>query len=380
MTEGKVAEEQTEGVLDPGDAMDREPLVRLHDLAKVYDGSSDPAVQEIDLEIFPGEFFSLLGPSGCGKTTTLRLIAGFERPTRGKVYLGGEDVSFRPANKRDVNTVFQNYALFPHMTVAENVAYPLKMRHLDRVIIRQRVAGIIERVEMTGFEDRKPHQLSGGQRQRVALARSLIAEPKVLLLDEPLGALDLKLRETMLVALKSLQRDIGITFLYVTHDQSEALGMSDRIAVMNRGRIEQIATPSDLYWRPESAFVAQFIGKTNILICRTDGDGQLRAGSLPVVTSTELKGALTLSIRPEEIEIGPDSARYPNHFIARIEEILFIGHEQEIVIQLGGQTLVVRVPGRTDVRRGDEIEVGWAAENAVIVQHSAENLDEPSTQ
>jgi len=343
----------------------------------VYDGSLDPAVQGIDLEVFPGEFFSLLGPSGCGKTTTLRLIAGFERPTRGTVYLGGEDVSFRPANKRDVNTVFQNYALFPHMTVAENVAYPLKMRHLDRVAIRQRVADLIERVEMTGFEDRKPHQLSGGQRQRVALARSLIAEPKVLLLDEPLGALDLKLRETMLVALKGLQRDIGITFLYVTHDQGEALGMSDRIAVMDRGRIEQVATPSDLYWRPGSPFVAQFIGKTNILVCTTDKDGQLRAGSLPVVTSTEPKGTVTLSIRPEEIDIGPDSARHPNHFIARIEEILFVGHEKELVIQVGGQTLVVRVPGRTDALRGDEIEAGWAAEAAVIVQHSGGNLNEP---
>ena len=217
----------------------------------------------------PGEFLSLLGPSGCGKTTTLRLIAGFERPDEGEVRIGGEDVARLPPYKRDVNTVFQSYALFPHLTVAENVAYGLKQRGLGRSERRTRASEMLELVRLSGFEGRKPKQLSGGQQQRVALARALVMSPKVLLLDEPLGALDLKVRRELQIELKRIQRELGITFVYVTHDQEEALAMSNRVAVMNAGRIEQLAAPLEIYDRPASRFVADFIGDTNFV--RQDG-------------------------------------------------------------------------------------------------------------
>ena len=237
--------------------------VRLENVRKVF--GEVEAVAGIDLEIAEGEFFSMLGPSGSGKTTTLRMIAGFELPTSGRVLLDGEDVSQRPPFERDVNTVFQDYALFPHMTVGDNVGYGPMIRKMPRDERSARVADAMRMVRLEGLEARKPSQLSGGQRQRVALARALINRPKVLLLDEPLGALDLKLREEMQIELKRIQQEVGITFIYVTHDQEEALTMSDRLAVFNRGRIEQVGAPADVYERPATAFVAGFVGTSNLL-------------------------------------------------------------------------------------------------------------------
>jgi spermidine/putrescine transport system ATP-binding protein len=251
--------------------------VQLVDLAKRF--GDFEAVCGIDLDIPPGEFFSLLGPSGCGKTTTLRMIAGFERPSGGRVFLDGQDVSDTPPNRRNVNTVFQSYALFSHLTVAENVAFGLRFAKASREEVRSRVGDALSLVRMREFRDRRPHQLSGGQQQRVALARALILNPSVLLLDEPLGALDAKLRKALQIELKALQEQVGITFVYVTHDQEEALTMADRLAVMNEGRIEQVGSPREVYEEPASAYVADFLGVSNMLDVQamgTDSDGRCR--------------------------------------------------------------------------------------------------------
>jgi len=275
---------------DPGSSPDQRlastaapvPAVRLEGLTKVFASdaqgkrvakaiedatgtASFTAVDHVDLEVYDGEFFSMLGPSGSGKTTTLRMIAGFELPTEGRILLHGEDVSRKPPFERDVNTVFQDYALFPHMTVGDNVGYGLMIRKVAKAEREKRVGEALEMVRLTGYERRRPSQLSGGQRQRVALARALVNRPRVLLLDEPLGALDLKLREEMQIELKAIQQEVGITFIYVTHDQEEALTMSDRLAVFNRGRIEQIGTPAGVYERPATPFVAGFVGTSNLL-------------------------------------------------------------------------------------------------------------------
>jgi spermidine/putrescine transport system ATP-binding protein len=348
----------------------RPAVVELVSVTKMYSEGVDPAVSDLDLTLNEGEFFSLLGPSGSGKTTTLRMIAGFERPTMGRVKLGGKDVTARPPYKRDVSTVFQNYALFPHMKVKDNVAYPLKMRGVVKREVRQRVSEVLERVAMTGFESRLPHQLSGGQRQRVALARALISRPKVLLLDEPLGALDLKLRESMLLVLKHLQRDVGITFLYVTHDQSEALAMSDRLAVMNQGRIEQLATPTAVYDRPATSFVAGFIGKTNLLECIRGSARTARAGGLEINLAADVAiDRFTLSVRPETITLGEASRELDNHYNATVVDVLFLGHERELIVEVGGQRIIVRATGPT-ADRGQEIEIGWPRLAGVVVEET----------
>jgi spermidine/putrescine transport system ATP-binding protein len=348
-----------------------EVVLELTNVSKVYSPGDPPAVNDISLSVYSGEFFSILGPSGSGKTTTLRVIAGFERPTAGRVALGGSDVSRVHASKRDVNTVFQQYALFPHMTVAENVAYPLKMARIPRAERRPIIADMLERVEMTGFEKRRPHQLSGGQRQRIALARALAAKPKVLLLDEPLGALDLKLREHMLLVLRHLQRETGITFVYVTHDQAEALGMSDRLAVMNNGRIEQIASPDDVYRKPETSFVARFIGKTNLLSCGKGSNGTFHSGRLALrVADAPRDQDFTISIRPEDITIGKECVSLDNHFVGEVEETLFLGHEQQIMLTLEGQSLTVRAAGREPILPGQSVPVGWNAEAGVVVKET----------
>jgi spermidine/putrescine transport system ATP-binding protein len=348
----------------------RPTVVELMAVTKVYSDGADPAVSELDLSVYEGEFFSLLGPSGSGKTTTLRMIAGFERPTVGRVRLGGKDVTARPPYKRDVSTVFQNYALFPHMKVKDNVAYPLKMRGVPKREVRERVGEVLERVAMIGFESRLPHQLSGGQRQRVALARALISRPKVLLLDEPLGALDLKLRESMLLVLKHLQRDVGITFLYVTHDQSEALAMSDRLAVMNQGRIEQLATPTAVYDQPATSFVAGFIGKTNLLECVRGSARTARAGGLEINLATDVAPeTFTLSVRPEAITLGEASRRHENHFTATVVDVLFLGHERELIVEVEGQRIIVRATGPT-AGMGEQIEVGWPRAAGVVVEET----------
>jgi putative spermidine/putrescine transport system ATP-binding protein len=296
-------------------------------------GDTIVAVAGIDLEIQDGEFFSMLGPSGSGKTTTLRMIAGFEQPTAGRILLHGEDVTNLPPFERDVNTVFQDYALFPHMTVGENVAYGLMVRKVARPERDRQVAGALEMVRLDGFERRKPGQLSGGQRQRVALARALVNRPRVLLLDEPLGALDLKLREEMQIELKAIQQGVGITFIYVTHDQQEALTMSDRMAVFNRGRIEQVGTPADVYERPATEFVAGFVGTSNLLTGET---------------ARAIVGADGMfTVRPEKIRLGdPDSVPEADETTAlgTICDVVYLGPDTRYIVSLqaGGQLVVTQ--------------------------------------
>jgi putative spermidine/putrescine transport system ATP-binding protein len=289
------------------------------------------AVDGIDLEIANGEFFSMLGPSGSGKTTTLRLIAGFELPTGGRVWLHGEDVTRRPPFERDVNTVFQDYALFPHMSVGDNVGYGLTVRKVPKADRLRRVGEALEMVRLAGYERRKPSQLSGGQRQRVALARALVNRPRVLLLDEPLGALDLKLREEMQIELKAIQQEVGITFVYVTHDQEEALTMSDRLAVFNRGRIEQLGTPADLYERPATAFVAGFVGTSNLL----RGD-----------VATSLVGSEGVyTVRPEKIRLADRGAAVAGDEVGAdgtIRTVVYLGPDTRYIVALdAGSDLVV---------------------------------------
>ena len=296
-------------------------------------GDTIVAVAGIDLEIQDGEFFSMLGPSGSGKTTTLRMIAGFEQPTAGRILLHGEDVTDLPPFERDVNTVFQDYALFPHMTVGENVAYGLMVRKVARPERDRQVASALEMVRLEGFERRKPGQLSGGQRQRVALARALVNRPRVLLLDEPLGALDLKLREEMQIELKAIQQGVGITFIYVTHDQQEALTMSDRLAVFNRGRIEQVGTPADVYERPATEFVAGFVGTSNLLTGET---------------ARAIVGADGMfTVRPEKIRLGdPDSVPEADETTAlgTIRDVVYLGPDTRYIVSLqaGGQLVVTQ--------------------------------------
>jgi putative spermidine/putrescine transport system ATP-binding protein len=303
--------------------------VRLRGVSKVF--GAVRAVDSLDLDVENGEFFSMLGPSGSGKTTTLRMIAGFELPTEGTVLLEGVDVSRLPPYERDVNTVFQDYALFPHMKVGDNVAYGLMVRKVPKQEARQRVAEVLQMVRLEGYEDRKPSQLSGGQRQRVALARALVNRPKVLLLDEPLGALDLKLREEMQIELKTIQREVGITFIFVTHDQDEALTMSDRIAVFNEGRVEQIGTPAEIYERPATAFVAGFVGTSNVL----DGDvAQAIAGDRQ-----------TFTVRPEKIRMedrGATSTEGECSADGTVEDVVYLGVVTRYIVRLNaGPRLVV---------------------------------------
>jgi putative spermidine/putrescine transport system ATP-binding protein len=312
------------------------------------------AVAGVDLNIERGEFFTLLGPSGSGKTTTLRMIAGFERPTEGTVELAGEDMTGVPPYDRPVNTVFQDYALFPHMTVGENVEYGLRVGGVGKAERAQRRDEALEMVRLPGYERRKPGELSGGQRQRVALARAIVNRPRVLLLDEPLGALDLKLREQMQVELKAIQGEVGITFVYVTHDQDEALTMSDRIAVFNEGRVEQVSSPVELYERPGSEFVAGFVGVSNLL---------------------ERDGA-RFTIRPEKVQLL-DPATPPNGLRTepgRIAEVAYAGMLTRYTVELagGGRLQLVRQntegdPGESASERGREVLVGWRPEHAVAV-------------
>ena len=323
--------------------------VRLVALTKRFEDVT--AVDGIDLRVASGEFFSLLGPSGCGKTTTLRMVAGFEQPTSGEILLDGEDMSGRPAHKRNVNTVFQSYALFPHLRVHDNIAFGLKRAGADRGEIRRRVAEAMELVELTGLEKRKPAQLSGGQQQRVALARALVLNPAVVLLDEPLGALDAKLRRALQVELKALQERVGLTFVYVTHDQEEALTMSDRLAVMNRGRIEQLGAPREVYREPTTTFVADFLGISNLMDAtalgrRGDGcdvelgDARLHAGC----GIAEARGATKLVIRPERVLLEPRGAEGDNRVPGMVERIVYLGSAHHVFARLaGGQQICALV-------------------------------------
>jgi ABC-type Fe3+/spermidine/putrescine transport system ATPase subunit len=305
-----------------------------------------------------GEFLSLLGPSGCGKTTTLRLIGGFEQPDEGQIRIAGADVRGLPAYKRDVNTVFQSYALFPHLNVLENVAYGLKQRGLRRSARRRRAAELLELVRLPQVANRRPRQLSGGQQQRVALARALVMEPKVLLLDEPLGALDLKVRKELQIELKRIQHEVGITFVYVTHDQEEALAMSDRVVVMNAGRIEQLGRPREIYDRPATRFVADFIGETNFI--SRNGD--------------------TIAVRPEQVQVLPSAGAGDNGALAGVVvTTMVIGPAIQCLVRTdNGQEVLVRQQrsGREDgvesLREGDRVTVTWAEGAALTLDHAKE--------
>jgi len=320
--------------------------VVLVDLVKRY--ADVTAVAGINLSMPSGEFFSLLGPSGCGKTTTLRMIAGFERPDEGQILLDGSDMAQTPPHKRNVNTVFQNYALFPHLTVAENVGFGLRYKEVSKQDAKKRVADALELVRLSGFERRRPSQLSGGQQQRVALARALILNPAVLLLDEPLGALDAKLRKALQIELKALQEEIGITFIYVTHDQEEALTMSDRLAVMSNGRVEQIGSPSEVYEEPTTTYVADFLGVSNLMDATAsgiDGNGRakVRLGEFDLVASqgdTDARGDVKVVIRPERVRLEPADATGVNRVPGMVERVVYVGSIMQVIVHLApGQTL-----------------------------------------
>ncbi len=309
-------------------------VVELVGLEKRF--GETPAVDNIDLQIASGEFFSLLGPSGCGKTTTLRLIAGFERPDGGAILIDGVDQAGTPPHKRPVNTVFQSYALFPHMDVTANVAFGLRYQDVTKADQKRRVGEALEKVRLSGMESRKPTQLSGGQQQRVALARSLVLNPSVLLLDEPLGALDAKLRKALQVELKSLQEELEVTFIYVTHDQEEALTMSDRMAVMTEGKIEQLGTPAEVYETPTSSYIADFLGVSNLMYAEAVAAGRvsLAGKELSCVSRDGATGEVTVSIRPERVELHPPDFVGDNVLKGEIERVVFAGPLLNILVNI----------------------------------------------
>ncbi|KAB7746623.1 polyamine ABC transporter ATP-binding protein [Nostocoides sp. F2B08] len=336
------------------------------------------AVDRLDLAIEPGEFIALLGPSGCGKTTTLRMIAGFEHPDEGEIRISGEGVRGVPPHRRHVNTVFQNYSLFPHMNVAENVAYGLHQQRTPRAEIRERVAEALDMVQMRSFADRKPAQMSGGQQQRVALARALVNKPSVLLLDEPLGALDRQLREEMQIELKLLQSRLGTTFVFVTHDQHEALSMGDRIAIMRAGRIEQLDTADEVYARPASAFVAGFVGQQNFIEGTLGADGLVHAGPVRLRSTrrTETEqvrpGRVRAAIRPEYVSLGPATAEggpTENSVSGRLAGVAHLGETMQFVVEvpasIGTTSLVSRIPtpAAPSVRTGTTVTASWSSDS-----------------
>jgi putative spermidine/putrescine transport system ATP-binding protein len=331
--------------------------VRMNDVSRHF--GEVKAVDHLNLDIYDGEFFSLLGPSGSGKTTCLRLIAGFEQPTSGSILLHDQEVAGVPPYKRDVNTVFQDYALFPHMTIGQNVAYGLMIKQIPKAERERRVAEMLDLVRLPGFEKRKPSQLSGGQRQRVALARALINHPRVLLLDEPLGALDLKLRQQMQIELKAIQKRVGITFIFVTHDQEEALTMSDRLAVFNHGKIEQIGTPAEVYERPATGFVAGFVGTSNLI------GGEL---AKRIIGATQ-----TFALRPEKIRIvGLDAAAGDDVYAATgvVSDVIYVGMHTRYQVELdeGGELTVVQQNLEASSMealavRGSRVKLVWSKSN-----------------
>jgi spermidine/putrescine transport system ATP-binding protein len=353
------------------------PAIGLDGVAKEFHSRGEviTAVRGIDLAIRPGEFFSMLGPSGCGKTTTMRMIAGFEEPTRGTVRLDGRDVTAAPPNKRDVNMVFQSYALFPHMSVFENVAFGLRRKSVPKDQITRQVGEMLEIVDLTGREQRRPRELSGGQQQRVALARALVNHPKALLLDEPLGALDLKLRQAMQVELKRIQREVGITFVYVTHDQNEALTMSDRIAVMNDGAIEHLGPPREIYEHPATRFVAGFIGTSNLLtgsLARvTGGRGVIEVSPDEQIIVPEGRSALAagqeveLTVRPEKIELAAGAPPAGGCALrGTVTEVVYLGTSTSFSVHTttGADVVVFQqnsASAQPPAGRGDDVWLTW---------------------
>lgn len=350
-------------------------MVELEGLTKKY---KEVVVDSICLQVESGEFLTLLGPSGCGKTTTLRMIAGFEQPTAGQVKIDRKLVVGVPPYKRDVNTVFQSYALFPHLNVFDNIAFGLKMKKVSKGEIAERVADVLKMVQLEEYSKRKPEQLSGGQKQRIAIARALVNNPKVLLLDEPLGALDLKLRKQMQLELKHLQQKLGITFIYVTHDQEEALTMSDRIAVMNSGRIEQVGTPTEVYESPASRFVASFIGETNLFEGRVFGVEEtiayLELGNkkvpIPKKDGIKVEDKVHIAIRPERVKLFLQSEDQSVLLSGRCSERIYVGSHVKVVVELadGQQVTVNQPPEKGDsFVPGREVFVSWDPMQAVVM-------------
>jgi spermidine/putrescine transport system ATP-binding protein len=328
------------------------------------------AVDDLSLEIERGSFFALLGPSGCGKTTTLRMIGGFEEPSSGTIFLGERDVVGLPPYRRDVNTVFQSYALFPHLTIFENVAFGLRRRGLRGKDVAGQVREILQLVDLPGMEKRKPRQLSGGQQQRVALARALVNSPRVLLLDEPLGALDLKLRKQMQLELKAIQHDVGITFVHVTHDQDEAMTMADRIAIMNAGRIEQLGAPAELYERPRTAFVASFLGISNLLPGTVAGRGVVRLDEgtdvrVPPDAVDGRTGRVAVGVRPEKIRLGHDEE---NRLSGRLLETAYVGVATQYVLETRAGNVSVYVQNSAPgARQENPTEISWSPDSTFVV-------------
>ena len=364
------------------------------------------AVDDLNLELAAGEFFTLLGPSGCGKTTTLRMIAGFERPSAGEIRIEGTDVAEQPPHKRPTNTVFQSYALFPHLSVRDNVAFGLKRKRVAKAEIGERVRAELERVGLAAEANRRPSQLSGGMQQRVALARALVNLPKVLLLDEPLGALDLKLRKGLQVELKRIQREVGITFVYVTHDQEEALTMSDRIAVMNRGRVEQVGIPEDVYERPATTFVAGFIGVSNLMPATVAGGGEVKLEHGPTVRAAAdgipVGERCYAVVRPEKLRVetlASGASSIPDRYESRtgtadagangrprvegiVESSLYLGTSTQIGVDLGdGVRMTVLVPNADEAERqalpggGARVALSWEPEHMHVVRESLEGQE-----
>ena len=357
--------------------------VRLVDVVKRF--GNVLAVDHISLEVRAGEFFSLLGPSGCGKTTTLRMIGGFEEPMSGLIELQGRDVTRVPPNRRNVNTVFQNYALFPHLTIFDNIAFGLRRKKVGDDEIKQRVEGMLELVELPGLGHRRPNQISGGQAQRVALARALINRPAVLLLDEPLGALDLKLRKQMQIELKRIQQDVGISFIYVTHDQEEAMSLSDRIAVMNRGRYEQLGTPEELYERPMTRFVAGFLGNSNLFTATVVGMAadytvaKLNDGTVIRIpqTGAAVGAAVSAGVRPEKVRLAPATEDAPtslNTLLATVRDVSYMGVGRSYVVETADGTKLtvheqnVAPTSSTELPvPGQAIRLSWSPDHTFVV-------------
>src|SRR5262245_11045399 len=371
------------------DRADGAPEIRLVDLAKHFRDVA--AVDDVSLDIAEGEFFSLLGPSGCGKTTTLRMIGGFELPTGGRIELRGRDVTNDPPDKRPVNMVFQNYALFPHLNVGDNIAFGLRRKNVDKDQIKRRVQEALELVHLAGYERRKPNQLSGGQQQRVALARALVNRPNVLLLDEPLGALDLKLRKQLQTELKRVQSEVGITFVYVTHDQEEALTMSDRIAVMNRGKVEQLGTPEELYERPTTRFVADFSGTTNLLSGADEAaDGavgtalvRLEGGDSCVVSGPGLAIGRTveLSVRPESVVISASNGTAPagpDPIRGTVEQVAYLGGNVQYQVRTNGGLSITALAPKTVQRLpvGSDVDLVWQPAEALVLAGTSDAEEE----
>ena len=354
-----------------------QPMVRFDNVQKSYDGKT-LVVKNLNVDIAKGEFLTMLGPSGSGKTTSLMMLAGFEPATHGEIFLNGKPINNVPPNKRGIGMVFQNYALFPHMTVAENLAFPLQVRNMSAAVITEKVQKALDMVELPAFGNRRPAQLSGGQQQRVAVARALVFEPELILMDEPLGALDKQLREQMQYEIKHIHENLGVTVVYVTHDQSEALTMSDRIAVFEDGIIQQLSTPDALYERPDNSFVAQFIGENNRLngvIDHIDQDGHtctvLLDNGDKVTADKVVDGGVgtqtTLSIRPERVELDPETGSVPVTVDGTIEELIYLGDHIRVRMSVSGtDQFVVKVRnslGRESLQAGQKARVGWSPED-----------------